>query len=195
MEIGGSSRTPSRPFSMTKWAFRDLNEMATSRGCVLSGALGAGALGRRHFRRFFWVLVFFLRCRCRKISITATPPGFPAASGFHSPYGPCYNCRCLLLRRGVCACAAPPAWAALWTVRVAALFCLPLLCCSCDSPSPFVRALSSSVRVLRPVMCKPQPWCPYPWFPRGGGVHRAAASWRWPSSCAGRRARAMARTL
>ena len=125
--VGGSSRTPSRPFSMTKWAFRDLNEMATSRGCVLSGALGAGALGRRHFRRFFWVLVFFLRCRCRKISITATPPGFPAASGFHSPYGPCYNCRCLLLRRGVCACAAPPAWAALWTVRVAALFCLPLL--------------------------------------------------------------------
>ena len=106
--IGGSSRTPSRPFSMTKWAFRDLNEMATSRGCVLSGALGAGALGRRNFRRFFGVLVFFLRCRCRKISITATPPGFPAASGFHSPYGPCYNCRCLLLRRGVCACAAPP---------------------------------------------------------------------------------------
>ena len=59
--VGGSSRTPSRPFSMTKWAFRDLNEMATSRGCVLSGALGAGALGRRHFRRFFGVLVFFLR--------------------------------------------------------------------------------------------------------------------------------------
>ena len=43
-----------------------------------------------------------------------------------------------------------------------------LCCCSCDSPSPSVRALSSSVRVLRPVMCKPQPWCPYPWFPRGG---------------------------